>query len=482
MKQLPLFKHLFLSFLSLLIIIFVQCSEEPVLLPSPVVDTVQTPPVTDSTGVRDSIPADTIAVPVAQAPDCSTCTHIIPPNRMTVDGRALGIKPGDVICLNAAVQYSVLAFQYIEGTPDNPVTIRNCGGRASINATGHGYGIRFIHSRYIRVSGGDSPKTYGISITGSKQNGLVMGKLTSNFQVDHLEIYEVGFAGIMAKTDPGCDDALNRGNFTMRDVSIHDNYIHNVKGEGLYIGHSSYGGVDMPCGRKFPHTIEGLRIYGNIIEHTGWDGLQVSSATTDVWIFNNRITDYGTLNHPAHNNGLQLGGGTGGECYNNYIRSGTGNGMAVFGLRDNLVHDNVIVDAGSAGIFCDERSEEKGHGYSFINNTIINPKRAGLNLYSERTDNYVYNNIVVIDKSTGTTVPHLLQLNKNMHVEIKNNLFARDIEEVAFVDVWDGNYRLSASSPARDKGTDISDYGIAKDFYLTKRLKGSQYDIGASEF
>jgi len=63
-------------------------------------------------------------------PDCSTCKYIVPTNQYNIDGAALGIKPGDVICLDASKIYGAqpLHFINIVGTEANPVIIRNCGG------------------------------------------------------------------------------------------------------------------------------------------------------------------------------------------------------------------------------------------------------------------------------------------------------------------------------------------------------------------
>ena len=62
-----------------------------------------------------------------------------------------------------------------------------------------------------------------------------MGDLSTNFEVDHIEIANTGFAGIISKTDPVCNLSKNRGNFTQYQSVFHDNYIHNTSGEGMYM-------------------------------------------------------------------------------------------------------------------------------------------------------------------------------------------------------------------------------------------------------
>ena len=99
--------------------------------------------------------------------------------------------------------------------------------------------------------------------------GLKLDGLSTNFEVDHIEVSNVSFAGIMAKTDPNCDDATIRGNFTMYDVLLHDNYVHDTRGEGFYVGNSFWDGMERSCGIRLPHEIKGLKVYNNIVEDTG---------------------------------------------------------------------------------------------------------------------------------------------------------------------------------------------------------------------
>jgi hypothetical protein len=60
--------------------------------------------------------------------DCSTCTFVVAEGTEVVDGQALGLKPGSVICLDKTVRYGNLSFVNVDGTAENPVTIGNCSG------------------------------------------------------------------------------------------------------------------------------------------------------------------------------------------------------------------------------------------------------------------------------------------------------------------------------------------------------------------
>jgi hypothetical protein len=66
----------------------------------------------------DDIKTHTLAIE-----DCFTCTYVVPERTHVIDGLVLGIKPGDVICLNAATAYKNLLFKNIIGSATEPVVI-----------------------------------------------------------------------------------------------------------------------------------------------------------------------------------------------------------------------------------------------------------------------------------------------------------------------------------------------------------------------
>lgn len=455
----------FLTFL------FVQCSEEQLLTTSTTSD------------------LSTTSVSTTSSTDgCLGCTYVVPANTLVIDGQELGLQPGSIIGLNSTIQYGRLIFRNIVGTAEKPIIIRNCGGTANINGTGFGYSIKTENSKYFKISGGSTPREYGIKITGGHM-GITLEKLSSNFEVDHIEIQGVGFAGIMAKTDPTCDDATIRGNFTMMDVYLHHNYIHETGGEGMYIGNSFYeNGVTTACGVRLPHEIQYLKIFDNIVKNAGWEGIQVGCATKAARVYNNTVVNYGQANVLYQNNGIQIGAGTGGLCYGNLIQNGPGNGLIVMGLGDNVVHDNVIMNAGENGIFCDERYTP-GPGFKFINNTIISPKVDGIRIFAELVPmNVIVNNLIINPGSySAYTYPRssddafVYKLDSNVKLEMTGNYFTTSIDSVEFLNPSSLSFKVAATSPLVNQGTDISMYNIEFDFTRKTRLRGEAYDIGAVE-
>jgi hypothetical protein len=153
-----------------------------------------------------------------------------------------GLKPGDVICLETGNWVSML-FTDIVGAPGNPIIIQNCGGLVDIS--GDFVGMQFAGSQYIKVTGtGDDNEDYGIlvsSITNNGTNGIAILGKSSDIEIEHVEVSntQTGGSGISAKTDPDCADTMTwRQNFVMKNILIHDNYIHDVGNEGLYIGYT----------------------------------------------------------------------------------------------------------------------------------------------------------------------------------------------------------------------------------------------------
>ena len=455
---------------------------------------------TDDKGASAS---DVVNVRVAQAApppsspsDCG-CDYTIPEGQHITDGKVLGIKPGDVICLQAGLNYNALKLINIVGSADKPVIIKNCGGKVSINVSST-FAIKTNYCQYFRITGsGDAKHEYGIELAGANSLGLSLDMLSSNFEVDHVEIHHVGFAGIMAKTDPSCEVPSGRDKFTMREVKIHDNYIHDTNGEGMYIGNSFYAkGVDLSCGTVLPHAVVNAKVYNNVVRNTGWDGIQVGAATQGCEVYNNEVENYGLRKNATHGNGIQLGEGTGGLCYNNIIKNGHWNGLQVLGYGDNVIFNNMVINTGNNGSFIDSRPPASpGNGFKFLNNTIVNPGANGVLIYASAANlsNEVKNNIIINpgiydeyekDPSwkSGKDAYVCILSPSYKNTDISNNFTSRKIDDAQFVDSKKEDFHLKASSPAINIGTDLSKWGVKFDFEYKSRPQGGSFDAGAYEY
>jgi parallel beta-helix repeat protein len=431
-----------------------------------------------------------IAKPVNPNPDNNTevpdndtgaipdCTYTVKTSDWVVDGANL--PAGSVICIPAGTRGALL-LKNLKGTAAKPIIIVNKGGRVTFSvAITASYAFKTQNCQNIKLLGNGAPGVkYGFAIDGGNI-GITMDDLSSDFEIANVEVRNSGFAGIMAKTDPSCDVATQRGHFTMSNVSLHDNYIHKTGGEGIYVGNSFYAdGVSASCGRVLPHDVANVKVYNNQVDSTGCEGIQLGSATSGCQIYNNTVEYPGRSPFAAgQNNGIQLGEGTGGKCYNNLIKNAPGNGIILLGLGDNELFNNIIINSGENGIFADSRYTP-GPGYQFVNNTIISSAADGIKINSETIPMHTVINNVIVRSGTGVAIH---RKNNAVKLTSSNNYTGTDIEALKLINYLTGDFHLLSSSPLINAGANTSAYGVTVDYYGKARPSGAAYDIGAVEY
>ncbi|GGB20188.1 right-handed parallel beta-helix repeat-containing protein [Mucilaginibacter rubeus] len=425
-----------------------------------------------------SIPEQDGKLKILKTRPVTTYTYTVKTTEWMVDGT--NIPAGAIIYIPAG-ERGALLLKNFKGTAAAPILIVNQGGRVSFTAeTTASYAFKTQNCQYFKVMGnGVSSIKYGFDINGGNI-GMTMDYLSSDFEIANVEVRNSGFAGIMAKTDPTCDAATWRGNFTMSNVIIHDNYVHKTGGEGLYIGNSFYqNGVSTSCGTVLPHDIVNARIYKNLVDSTGAEGIQVGSATSGCMIYSNTVKNPGISPFASYqNNGIQIGEGTGGQCYNNLVKNAPGNGIIVLGLGDNQVFNNYIIDSKAYGIFADSRYTP-GPDFQFINNTIVGSVLGGIKLNSETIPmNTVINNAIIQSAS----VQPIILKSTSVKLTESNNYINTDVSVCGFVDYNGDDFHLQPSSPLIDQGANVLSYGIKFDFYNAVRPSGTAFDIGATEY
>jgi len=419
------------------------------------------------------------------------CTFSIGPGtgNITFDGIQQGAKGGDVICLLPGLRAKI-SFQNLIGSPTNYITIKNCGGKAEYGGAASSNALAFYGSRYFRLTGtGDPGLEYGIKIIESKpgSQGIVCGGLSSDFEIDHIEIQKAGFAGIMAKTDPNCDNTSVRPNFTMYNVSLHDNYFHEITGEGIYLGNSFYKGTEQYCGyTQYAHEIRGVRIYNNIVDGAGWEAIQVGSAVYDVEVYNNRIYNYGAQNKAGQNGGIQLGSGATGRVYNNFIKNGTGPGFWIQGIGELYFYNNIVINPGFEAFNVNVRPTPLATdivptgwlgGVYIINNTVVSAAYAAIRENINEAPGNIFKNNLIVNSTTNWN-----QLKSTTDWEQSNNVFIPNMNDAKFVDPANDDYRLQSSSPAINAGINLTSLGINIDHIFSPRPSGTNFDVGAFEF
>lgn len=436
---------------------------------------------------------------------CKGCKYFIHPDSLNVvgiEGSLLpNLLPGDTICLNAG-KYFNLYIRNINGNQEKPIVIRNYNGEVIIENNSN-FGITFAHCTNIKITGsGQTGLYYGIKINKVENgSGLSINYLSSNVEVERLEIANVAFSGIIAKTDPDCSFASLRDSFTLYNTYIHDNYVHDVGNEGMYIGSSFYHGYTLNCNGNdttvLPHILSGVKVYNNRVEHTGWDAIQVGSASYDCQIYNNYVKDDSYAEIPDQMSGILIGGGSKCDCYNNIITDGKGDGLELLGLGDMKIFNNLIVNAGTSyypnnppsqyskhGIYIKNIITLPNVGLYIYNNSIIHPKTHGIYFTnSETTGNEVYNNVITSPGILETSPSNAyLRIDIPMdQIDTSNNIYAPKEGNMLFDNVSSGNYDLQLGSPLINKGKDLSYAGINFDLLYRNRPFGIAYDVGAYE-
>lgn len=250
---------------------------------------------------------------------------VIPSGQNEIDGVALGVAPGDAILLPAGHR-PYLKIDRVVGSPDRPVVIRNAGGLVEIGNTDRYYGIFVARSHYFRITGSGEPAlSRGIHLnrTGPHGSGVMIAGLSSDYELDHLHIARPGFAGLLLKTD-GADGTV------LENVSIHDNYIHDTGGEGMYLGETQVRG----------QTLRHIRIWNNVVARSGWEACQIAHGADDVSVHHNVFYQAGLTGELWQDNNFQLSANTTCDFHHNIVIGAGSHLVIAFGGLEKNIHDN----------------------------------------------------------------------------------------------------------------------------------------------
>lgn len=410
------------------------------------------------------------------------------------------IRPGDIVCLMAGTFKQIL-IRDIHGLPGKAINFRNEGGKVIISNDAH-YGISVRNCSHINISGsGHCDIQHGILIEKvEKGSGISFEKLSTDFSLSSIEITNTKLAAIVAKSDPNCTFESLRENFTMRNLSIHDNFIHDVHGEALYIGHSYYNGLTLNCNGVdtlvLPHVNIGVHVFNNTIQHTGRNAMQVSSSYSDCSIHNNSIQYDSQSEVYNQMGGIIIGAGSVCDCYNNYISHGKGVGIEIFGRGNMMIYNNLIINPGKTfrpeepisqnpkhGIFIKNVNTDSAATIHVFHNTIISPKNDGIWFENNKLPGSRIQNNIITDPGSFAQIGQRAFVNHaNLDLIVSNNLFTININEVYFKNNDEDDYTLRYKSPAVDKGLNLSEFNINFDFSNQPRPMGKATDIGAYEF
>lgn len=336
-------------------------------------------------------------------------TYIIPattPGEIYITNASnKGWKGGDTLLIPAGT-YSVIEIDSFGGDPSKDIVIRNYGGL--VNVTGSIRLQKDIH--HVKIEGnGDASMKYGFKCKNfafNRANHFTMQWIECGPNLP--DAISKGGVGIYGKQDPYADQPWTwYPNYTSTKITITNCYVHDVDGEGMYIGHT-YPTGDPDQGFRLPIRLDSVTISNCIVENTGWDGIQLSNARNGGQIFNNTVTNFGKLDIDGQRAGIISGGNTNGQVFNNTVTNGTGNGIQFFGYGKMECYNNIITSVGNT-----KKNVNGEESIYFIDKPTtpeVNPKQAMV--IRDNQINYPKPLGAIRGNYTGNSDPVVLQNNK----------------------------------------------------------------------
>lgn len=293
------------------------------------------------------------------------------------DASAKGWKGGDTLKIMAGT-YSVIEIDSFGGDPCRDIIVINSGGL--VNVTGS---MRFqsdVH--HVKILGIGSSDKYGFKCKNfafNRANHFTMGNIECGPNLK--TVTNSGGVGIYGKQDPYANQPWTwYPNYVSSKITINNCYVHDVDGEGMYIGHT-YPDGDPDQGARIPIRLDSVTISNCIVENCGWDGIQLSNARDGNLIYNNTVTNFGVNDIDGQRAGIISGGNTNSNVYNNTITNGTGNGIEFFGYGKMNCYGNTITNVGNT--LKNVNGEESIYGMAYLNKVETNPKQA-LNIHDNQ--------------------------------------------------------------------------------------------------
>jgi hypothetical protein len=177
------------------------------------------------------------------------------------------------------------------------------------------YGI-YIDNQWLNTS------KFLLEITSKKIKGTESRQMSSNFELEYIESGNGGYSNIIK---------ANNEKYISENIKIHDCYIHDTNGEGIYMGNTSTKG-DQGIFRN-------VEIYNNRILRTGLDALQLVQTAGESKI-NNNVLDGGMKWRSSFMDSQDFGASlsfvSGGvKFYNNIIINGGNALFQIFLEKEN---------------------------------------------------------------------------------------------------------------------------------------------------
>lgn len=270
------------------------------------------------------------------------------------------------------------------------------------NYLGHANGYAYNSGTYgIYVSNDwTNIESFLLAVQASNSSANVVQ--ATDWEVEYIESGNGGFANVFKS------DSLN---IPMDNVRIHDLYIHDTHGEGIYLG--STGGDPQ-------NQFTNLHVYNNRILRSGNEGLQLGQLSTNCIIENNVVHAAFNWRSPFgeyQDNNLQLGlrNGNiivrnnlminGGEKWGNFFTNAIAGATA---LSDNIdISNNVFLYCrGPFGIYFGQTR--------FLNSNLIKFNNNWFGKF-----NFMYDQVYTDSRASNAT--HVIRIANDNNMEINSN-------------------------------------------------------------
>lgn len=257
------------------------------------------------------------------------------------------------------------------------------------------------------------------TVRGAYMN-LIIGELSDNITVHDIAI-TYGGTGIVAKTDVSKTNTKTWFPATyLENFEFYNIEISNTVNEAMYIGHTAtWWDINKnqplyttpPNGSesyiKQPLKLRNVKIHNNYIHNVGVDGIQ-TAAIDNLKIYDNVVEDWATKKEGGHNGGILVGGRVVDfEVTNNYVHDGWGEFLQIYAdagkaiVKNNLFVKNSLSGIGLRG--------NKGLAVEFTNNTIVQPGESAFRINGNTggTGKNIISKNVVVGLGTGRLLAYV---------------------------------------------------------------------------
>jgi hypothetical protein len=446
-----------------------------------------------------------IAVPLAVGkplplpdpdPTLPPADFIIPTGVTTWDAAAEGVMPGDIIEIEGGVR-GALRINNVVGTLGNRITIRSDPTQQVIirNASARSGWFVFVidDSQHWHLDGSSTASAfYGFLITtmfaGDAPSAyLQLWGTCRDYEIDHVEVdgkwlpdgSGLGQNGIGIQHN---DANIAFGSMWRENIRIHHCFVHDGRGEGIYMG---------PNYANDAAALRNIEVDHNISWNWGRDGMNLKSMIDG--------------NNSCHHNDIRRTGLRPDE-----FQAGQQDGIAIFEGYCSM-HHNYIEDAGEVGIRMNTFARPDSFGpfpvqdiynnvvwKTGVSSTAVSQPGDGIRIgvgtgMAQLSANTFNNTIVTTEQHgiwyTGNVLAaechdniavgiNLTPYNTQAQITTFNNR-SGSIAAENFLNAGAGDFHLTNTSPAKDAG---SATGFpADDFDGIARPQGVAADQGAYE-